>query len=150
MTTRTGASALPSVHRLASRSRTTAVVRDLLASRWTDGKADAPVRVVMISDYQCPDCRTYELDIQSVLSKRDDVSLSVKHFPMCADCNPNVSRTMHANACWAQHAFACIVRDTFGLQSAHIGKCLTESETSSRLERTDWISSSYVRQSGHW
>ena len=81
-----------------------AVVRDLLASRWTDGGADAPVQVVMISDYQCPDCRTYELEIQSVLAKRDDVSLSVKHFPMCADCNPNVSRTMHANACWAARA----------------------------------------------
>ena len=80
------------------------VVRDLLASRWTDGGVDAPVQVVMISDYQCPDCRTYELDIQSVLNNRDDVSLSVKHFPMCADCNPSVSRTMHANACWAARA----------------------------------------------
>ena len=83
---------------------TTNAVRNLLASRWTDGKKDAPVQVVMISDYQCPDCRTYELDIQSVLEKRDDVSLSVKHFPMCSDCNPSVSRTMHANACWAARA----------------------------------------------
>ncbi|MDG1838300.1 MAG: thioredoxin domain-containing protein [Phycisphaerales bacterium] len=83
---------------------TVSAVRDLLSSRWTEGDVDAPVQVVMISDYQCPDCRMFELNIQSVLEKRDDVSLSVKHFPMCADCNPNISRTMHANACWAARA----------------------------------------------
>lgn len=74
---------------------------DLLASRWTWGDADAPVQVVMISDYQCPDCRKYEIDIRAVLSQRSDVALSIKHFPMCTDCNPNLSRNMHANACWA-------------------------------------------------
>ncbi|MBT5657639.1 MAG: thioredoxin domain-containing protein [Phycisphaerae bacterium] len=75
--------------------------QDLLASRWTWGDPNAPVQVVMISDYQCPDCRTYETDIQAVLSERSDVALSVKHFPMCTDCNPNLTRNMHANACWA-------------------------------------------------
>jgi protein-disulfide isomerase/uncharacterized membrane protein len=74
---------------------------DLLASRWVWGDPDAPVQVVMISDYQCPDCRKYETEIQSVLAQRSDVALSIKHFPMCTDCNPNLTRNMHANACWA-------------------------------------------------
>jgi protein-disulfide isomerase/uncharacterized membrane protein len=78
--------------------------KDLLASRWTWGDRDAPVQVVMISDYQCPDCQKFEREIQSVLSERDDVALSIKQFPMCTDCNPNLSRNMHANACWAARA----------------------------------------------
>jgi protein-disulfide isomerase/uncharacterized membrane protein len=79
-------------------------VEDLLASRWTWGDPNAPVQVVMISDYQCPDCRDFEIQIQSVLAERDDVALSVKQFPMCTDCNPNLTRNMHANACWAARA----------------------------------------------
>jgi protein-disulfide isomerase/uncharacterized membrane protein len=75
--------------------------RDTLATRWTLGDPDAAVKVVMISDYQCPDCRKFESEMQEVLNRRDDVSLSVKHFPYCTDCNPNISRTMHRNACWA-------------------------------------------------
>jgi len=75
--------------------------RDLLATRWTLGDPDAAVQVVMIGDYQCPDCRKFESELQQVMAQRDDVSLSVKHFPYCTDCNPNISRTMHANACFA-------------------------------------------------
>ncbi len=75
--------------------------RDLLTTRWTLGDPDAAVHVVMISDYQCPDCRTFEAEVQRVMDRRSDVSLSVKHFPYCTDCNPNISRTMHKNACWA-------------------------------------------------
>ncbi|MCP4757972.1 MAG: thioredoxin domain-containing protein [Planctomycetes bacterium] len=75
--------------------------RDLLASRWLTGDADAPVHVVMISDYQCPDCRSFEKEIQRVLDRRGDVSLSIKHFPMCTDCNKHMKKTLHHNACWA-------------------------------------------------
>jgi len=77
---------------------------ELLQSRWTSGDPDAPVQVVMLSDYQCPDCRDYEMEMQTILNARPDVSLSVKHFPMCTDCNPNLGRNMHANACWAARA----------------------------------------------
>ena len=75
--------------------------RDLLEARWITGDPEAPVHVVMISDYQCPDCRKFEMEMQEIMARRGDVSLSVKHFPMCTDCNPNLSRNMHANACWA-------------------------------------------------
>ncbi len=73
----------------------------LLQARWTEGSPDAPVQVVMFSDYQCPDCRRYETEMQRILERRDDVSLSVRHFPMCADCNPHLKKTIHENACWA-------------------------------------------------
>jgi protein-disulfide isomerase/uncharacterized membrane protein len=78
-----------------------AVERDLLAARWLLGDEGAPVHVVMFSDYSCPDCRTFEDEMQRVLERRGDVSLSVKHFPMCMDCNDHLSKTLHSNACWA-------------------------------------------------
>ena len=76
----------------------------LLQGRWRMGPADAPVQVVMFSDYGCPDCRSYEAQMQRILDQRDDVSLVVKHFPMSTDCNPNLRTNMHANACWAARA----------------------------------------------
>ncbi len=69
--------------------------------RWRQGPEAAPIRVVIISDYQCPECREAEAEARKLLEERDDVSLSAKHFPMCTDCNRYASRTLHANACWA-------------------------------------------------
>ncbi len=77
----------------------------LLDSSHTIGPKDAPVKIVIFTDYQCPDCKSYEVKLIKVVEDRDDVSLSVKHFPMCADCNTFMNgRTMHGNACWAARA----------------------------------------------
>jgi protein-disulfide isomerase len=58
----------------------------------------------MISDYQCPDCFKYENQMMEILESRNDVSLSVKHYPFNSDCNPSVNSQKHANACWAARA----------------------------------------------
>lgn len=72
--------------------------------RYRLGPAAAPIRIVVISDYQCPDCRKIEFELKRILSRRDDVSLSAKQFPFCTDCNPHATRNMHPNACWAARA----------------------------------------------
>ena len=72
--------------------------------RYLYGPEQASVRLVVITDYQCPDCYKKEQEIRALLAKHDNVSLSVKQFPFCTDCNPHVSRTLHANACWASCA----------------------------------------------
>ena len=65
----------------------------------------------MLTDYQCPDCRRLEDEAMRLVEERDDLSLSIKHFPMCAEatpgvpCNKYVKRTLHANACWAARAW---------------------------------------------
>lgn len=72
--------------------------------RYRQGPEAAPIRLVIISDYQCPDCKAVEADVRSIMARRDDVSLSAKHFPFCRDCN-RVARASgyspHPNACWA-------------------------------------------------
>ena len=72
--------------------------------RYLYGPEKAPVRLVMYTDYQCVDCNRIEDEVRAMLGQRTDVSLSIKQFPMCTDCNPDVSRNMHANACWAARA----------------------------------------------
>ena len=69
--------------------------------RYLYGPENAPVQIVMVGDYQCPDCNRYEKIVAEILESRDDVSLSIRHFPFNSDCNPYVSRTLHGNACWA-------------------------------------------------
>lgn len=71
--------------------------------RYRLGDGAARARVVVISDFQCADCQKLEKELME-LASRSGVSLSMKHFPFCRDCNPNVPRTLHANACWAARA----------------------------------------------
>ncbi|MBU0637434.1 MAG: thioredoxin domain-containing protein [Planctomycetes bacterium] len=71
--------------------------------RW--GPEQAPLRLVLFTDYQCVDCNRIEREIRLLLEERDDISVSLKHFPMCNDCNPRFAeRNPHANACWAARA----------------------------------------------
>ncbi|HYE02578.1 MAG TPA: DsbA family protein [Phycisphaerales bacterium] len=78
---------------------------DTFAGRYPVGPPEAAVRVVLFTDYQCPDCLLMEGQVAQLRAGRRDVSFSIKHFPMAADCNPHMrGQTIHANACWAARA----------------------------------------------
>lgn len=66
--------------------------------RYRRGPAVAPIRIVMFAGYQCPLCKTVEAEALRLASGRDDISLSVKHFPMCSECNPGAPN-MHPAGC---------------------------------------------------
>lgn len=78
--------------------------------RYHRGPDPAPIRIVMLTDYQCPDCKRVEGEAEQVMASRKDVSLSIKHFPMCLEaapgvpCNKYAGRSLHPNACWAARA----------------------------------------------
>lgn len=75
--------------------------------RWRTGPERAAIRIVVFSDYQCPDCKNIEADLRRIVAEREDTSLSAKHFPFCKDCNPVAARNdanPHPNACWAARA----------------------------------------------
>ncbi|MBL8879002.1 MAG: thioredoxin domain-containing protein [Phycisphaerales bacterium] len=71
--------------------------------RWRRGPDPAPVRIVMYFDFQCKDCQRIEAEIESLLTTRNDISFSPKHFPMNTACNPGAPN-LHNNACWAARA----------------------------------------------
>ncbi len=72
--------------------------------RYRLGPEQAAVRIVAITDYQCKDCGRLEKDLMAAVEQHESVSLSIKHFPMCSDCNVHFPRRMHPNACWAARA----------------------------------------------
>ncbi|MDY7107696.1 MAG: thioredoxin domain-containing protein [Planctomycetota bacterium] len=75
--------------------------------RYRLGPEAAPIRIVAISSYQCPDCRRIDAEIERILAERDDVSFSYKHFPLCSDCNKFAAErgiNQHPNGCWAARA----------------------------------------------
>lgn len=69
--------------------------------RYLLGPETARVHVTVVSDYQCPSCRRIDALVRAMTAGRDDVSLSVRHFPFCTDCNEHVERTGHPMACRA-------------------------------------------------
>lgn len=72
--------------------------------RWRLGPEKAKVRIVMLTDYQCPDCKRIEGEVMAFVKETPDVSLSIKHFPMDKSCNDYMTATLHGNACWAARA----------------------------------------------
>ncbi len=89
--------------------------------RYRLGPEAAPIRLVIFSDYQCEDCGHVEDDIFAFFAQRDDMSISVKHYPMCTDCNAYIRTNVHTNACWAARAAetAGILRGNDGFWQMH-------------------------------
>ena len=82
-----------------------APVLDPVVGRWWRGPQNAAIRLVIFSDYQCPDCRKTELQLHGALAGRCDVAVSYKHFPLARECNPRVkSPGDHRHACRAARA----------------------------------------------
>jgi protein-disulfide isomerase len=116
------------------------------------GPEKAPIRIVVMSDYQCPDCLRVEQDIAKIMETRNDVSLSFKHFPMCKDCNKHVSMTLHDNACWAARAAeaAGLLYGPEGFWKMHRwlfekrGRFTTNEELSAGLTRLGFDPSSFI------
>lgn len=76
----------------------------MFTGRYRVGPAEAPIRIVMFTGYQCPDCYNIEQQLVKLHDTRNDISISIKHFPFNSECNPEIKSTMHPNACWAARA----------------------------------------------
>lgn len=71
---------------------------DPLAGRRTLGNPNAPLRVVVFSDFQCPDCARMDPDVEALID-RGDVAVVPRHFPLCRACNPGMPSELHKDAC---------------------------------------------------
>ncbi len=74
------------------------VHRDRLRGRHALGSPEGRIRVVVFSDYECPDCRRIDEQVGELLG-RADVTVVPRHFPLCSDCNRLVPRSLHPDAC---------------------------------------------------
>lgn len=72
--------------------------------RYRLGPEISPVRVVLYTDYQCPDCKSIEAQLEASIAAHPDLAASIKHFPMSTTCNPRLTQDYHADACFAAYA----------------------------------------------
>lgn len=72
--------------------------------RYRLGPEMAMARVVVFTDYQCPDCKRLEGEMSAMVKADARLSLSIKHFPLSKVCNPHLQQEIHPDACWAARA----------------------------------------------
>jgi protein-disulfide isomerase/uncharacterized membrane protein len=64
------------------------------------GPADAPAKIVVFSDFECPGCADFAPDLEAVVAEHPDkISMVFKHYPLSRDCNPAMIEDMHPGAC---------------------------------------------------
>jgi protein-disulfide isomerase len=95
--------------------------QDGFTGRYRLGPANAPIRVVIFSDYQCKDCKRVEGELRQVLKDMPNVSISHKQFAFDKTCNKYFDTLMHPNACWAARAAeaAGMMRGNAGFWQMH-------------------------------
>lgn len=74
---------------------------------------DAPLRLTLMSDFQCPACKVFA-DILPKLIKQYDGRINVQYmfYPLDPVCNSSVSQPIHPQACEAAYLSVC-KRDQF-------------------------------------
>jgi protein-disulfide isomerase len=78
-----------------------------LTGRHIWGGPEASVRIVMFTDYQCPDCKLLEAQLLRLMQTpglKDDLAVAVRHFPISTVCNPTVTQNRHPDACYGAYA----------------------------------------------
>ncbi len=72
------------------------------------GPADAPVRLVVFSSFQCPGCRAFASEMHHLLERsRGKLAIIFKHYPLGKACNAALVVDRHPRACeaaWAAEA----------------------------------------------
>lgn len=69
------------------------------------GPANAPVQLVIFSDFQCSFCRSYAHILHGLLREYpDQLQIIFKHFPLDKACNPIIQEEYHRHACRAAYA----------------------------------------------
>ncbi len=72
--------------------------------RYHRGPEQAAVRLVVFHDYQCKDCAKLDAELEELLTEQPRLSVSIRHYPMCSQCNPNIAwEFFHKEACNAAY-----------------------------------------------
>ncbi len=74
----------------------------------TEKWADAPLRLVVFSDFECPFCKVVSEQLPDFIRRYGDkINIQYMFYPLDNKCNANMERPMHRNACDAAAVAAC-------------------------------------------
>lgn len=71
-------------------------------------EGDAPIKVAMFSDFQCPYCKLLAEDLEKAAKQyQGKVEATYFFYPLDPNCNPNVKSAFHTYACQAAYLAYC-------------------------------------------
>jgi protein-disulfide isomerase/uncharacterized membrane protein len=100
----------------------------------TEKWIDAPIRITVFSDFQCPFCKVVAEQIPQLVRRYSDkINVQYMFYPLDAKCNSNVKGRFHQSACDAAVIAACdpkkfvaVHDDIFANQDKLDGGALTD------------------------
>ena len=64
--------------------------------------SENPISVVEFADFECPACKSAGRELEKLAAEYPGkLSVQIVNFPLCTDCNPDLARNVHPNACLA-------------------------------------------------
>ena len=74
----------------------------------TDKFSDAPIRVTVFSDFQCPYCQAVSDQMPKLIKALDGkINIQYMFYPLDMACNKEMKNAGHASACQAAYLAAC-------------------------------------------
>lgn len=98
-----------------------AKIEDYLISGNQLGSKDAPIKVMVYSDFDCPVCRYLHIQLYYLIKKYDNIEFVHKNYPLDQDCNRFLPFPGHKTACMkARYAEAAMLQGKYLDLAAHI------------------------------
>ncbi len=98
-----------------------AKIEDYLISGNQLGSKDAPIKVMVYSDFDCPVCRYLHIQLYYLIKKYDNIEFVHKNYPLDQDCNKFLPFPGHKTACMkARYAEAAMLQGKYLDLAAHI------------------------------
>lgn len=74
----------------------------------TENFEDAPIRVTLFSDFQCPFCESVATQFDDIMEEyKDKINVQYMFYPLDITCNKDMQRSLHPYACDAAYLAAC-------------------------------------------
>lgn len=127
------------------------------------GDPNAPIQIVIFSEFECPHCKIGEVYLDIALKPYKDKSvLYFKHLPLDNECNPDIKLPFHKVACIGSYASYCAqlkgffwdfsqelfrsqdkwteddlvyIGESFGIEPVFMRKCINDPMTKSKIEK---------------
>jgi uncharacterized membrane protein/thiol-disulfide isomerase/thioredoxin len=75
----------------------------------TEKFADAPIRITKFSDFECPACQMLSSTLHKIAKRfKGKINIQYMFYPLDSNCNPEMKRGLHYNACHAAYLAACL------------------------------------------
>lgn len=97
-------------------------------------QANAPIRLVIFSDFECPACKMFSEQLHELLPKyQGKIDVAYHFFPLDQSCNAAIKRAMHPHACAAARVAIC--RPPAEFQATHDDLFKNQNQLEARVKQ---------------